>query len=390
MFLAAGPASERSRSAEDVIRMLSTTIVPDEILLRLMSVRPVDYTNAETRAEMERLSGCFEPTTELLRRTIDAVFWASLSDEEGKPALARVLFSDIRSPYCRFQPLEVSTTALCKLSPLLDLYSNALLIRRDAYIIGVGQWQNGDIRVIARRPGRLAVLDGSMVLGVFDKGDWVILGGSSINISAILQRALPDGEPRDRLLKATLIVRFAMTARRAGRGATFVLLPEAEQNGIGDTSYSIEEFTALPEALEAWRQASRNTPSMAVQDRNRKLVASAMAIAAAGAGIDGATIIDKTNLRLLGFGAKINARDSDFDIRLIELPTNDVRVINKEKTGGMRHQSAARLVNQNHDATVITVSQDGPVSLFVWDQDEARVIMFKHLDRYLEGEAELD
>jgi hypothetical protein len=370
--------------------MPSATIVPDDILLRLISARPVDYTNAETRDEMERLSGCFEPTPELLRRTIDAVFWASLSEEEGKPALARVLFSDIRSPYCRLQPCEVSTTALCKLSPLLDVSSNALLVRRDANIIGAGQWQSGDIGVVARRPGRLAVLDGSMVLGVLDKGNWVIVGGSSINISAILQRALPDGDPRDRLLKATLVVRFAMKARRAGRGATFVLVPDTQPNGIGAASYLVEEFTALPEALEAWRRASRDTPSIAEREQNRGLVSSAMAIAAAGAGIDGATLIDKMNLRLLAFGVKINALDGDFDIRLIELPQNDIQVIKKEKTGGMRHQTAARLVHQNHDATVITVSQDGPVSLFVWDQGEASVMMFKHLDRYLEAEAGFD
>jgi hypothetical protein len=318
------------------------------------------------------------------------VFWASLSDEEGKPALARVLFGDIRNPYCRLQPREVSTSALCKLAPLLDVPSNALLIRRDANIVGVGQWQNGDIGVVAPRPGHLAVVDGSMVLGVFDRGNWVIVGGSSRNISEMLQRALPDGDSRDRFLKATLIVRFAMKARRTGRGAAFVLVPDAQPNGIGNASYVVEEFTAMPHALEAWRRASRATPSIAERDQNRGLVSSAMAIAAAGAGIDGATLLDNTNLRLLAFGAKINALDGDFDIRLIELPGNDIQVIKKEKIGGMRHQTAARLVHQNHDATVITVSQDGPVSLFLWDQGIASVKMFKHLDRYLEAEAGFD
>src|SRR5262249_28373547 len=279
--------------------MTSTTIVPDDVLSNLISARPVDCTDPGIRAEIEHLSGCFEPTKELLGRTIDAVFWASLSEEEGKPALARVLFSNIRSPYCRIQPREVSPTTLCKLSPLLDIPSNALLIRRDANIVGIGELQKGDVGVVAHRPGRLAVLDGSMVLGVFEKGKWVIVGGSSLDISGILQRALPDGDPRDRLLKATLIVRCAMKARRAGRGATFILVPGPQPDGIGDASFTIEEFRALPEALEAWQRASRNTPSIPERDRDRELVSSAMAIAGAGAGIDGATLIDKRSLRLL-------------------------------------------------------------------------------------------
>jgi hypothetical protein len=59
------------------------------------------------------------------------------------------------------------------------------------------------------------------------------------------------------------------------------------------------------------------------------------------------------------------------------------RVIKEEETGGMRHQTAARLVHRNHDAMVITVSQDGPVSLFVWDHKDAIVVVIKYLDRYL-------
>src|SRR5215471_8076446 len=111
------------------------TIVPDQILSKLLSARPTNLSSTEALDAMERLSGCFEPETELLRLTIDAVFWASLSEEERKPALARVLFADIRDPYCKLEPCAVSPAALCKLSPLLDVPSNALLIRRDAKII---------------------------------------------------------------------------------------------------------------------------------------------------------------------------------------------------------------------------------------------------------------
>jgi hypothetical protein len=181
-----------------------------------------------------------------------------------------------------------------------------------------------------------------------------------------------------------------MGARRAGRGATFVIMPVDRQEGIGTVSYPVEAFLALPQALDAWRQASRATPSMTERDQIRGLVDNALAVAAAGAGIDGATLIDDSNLSLLGFGAKINANDDELDVGLIELPNTDVRMVKKKELGGMRHQTAARLVQLNHDVMVITVSQDGPVSLFAWVHDDANVVVIKHLDRYLVADARFE
>jgi hypothetical protein len=350
--------------------------------------------------EIERGTGRFHPPEELLSQTIDAVFWASLSQEEGKSALARVQFADIRDPYCCLEPREVTAEAVRKLSPLLDIPSNALFIRRDAMIVGVGPWQTHDFGIIANRPGRLAVLDGDMVLGVFDKGDWVIVGGSSVNAGQILQGALSGTAFPDRFRKAGLILRLAMQARRAGRGATFVLLPADRQDGIGSISYPVDEFSALSKALEEGRDGGAAPGSSDLQNQmywvhmqreaRRALVRTSTAIAAAGAGIDGATLIDEVNLRLPDFGAKIDAPDDGSDLRLIELPSTNGQLAKRKDIGGMRHQTASRLVQRNHDATVITVSQDGPVSLFAWVMDDARVLMIKHLDRYLEAEAGFD
>jgi hypothetical protein len=366
--------------------MAYITIVSEDDIAGLIAAAPQKYGTPEALEFIERASGLFEPEPDLLRETIDAVFWASLSEEEGKPALARVLFGDIRDPYCRLEPCEVTPDALRKLSPLLDASSNALLVRKDARIVGLAQWINRGVGVVAHRPGRVAVLDGSVVLGVFEKGNWVIVGGSRVNFDAILQRALTGGRFSDRFLKATLIVTLAMEARRAGRGATLVIVPATHQDGIGSVAYRVEDFPALPKALEAWRRARAATRGFVERDQMRDLVGTAIAIVAAGAGIDGATLIDDANLQLLGFGAKINAPDDNFDITLIDVPKSQGEKIDKEKTGGMRHQTAARLVYRNRDAMVITVSQDGPVSFFAWDESTASVIMIKHLDRYLEAE----
>ena len=167
-------------------QMSIETIVTDDIVSRLIGAGPQKAFTPEALEFIERVSGLFQPPPELLRKTIDAVFWASLSEEEGKPAVTRVLFGDIRDPYCRLQPCEITPDVLCKLSPLLDVNSNALLIRRDGKIVGLGQWKNRDVGIVAHRPGRLAVLDGSAVLGVFERGNWVIVGGSRSTFSQIL------------------------------------------------------------------------------------------------------------------------------------------------------------------------------------------------------------
>jgi hypothetical protein len=369
--------------------MPSATITPDDVLSSLLAARPVRLGTAEATDAIEHAFGSFDPAPALLRETIDAVFWASLSAEEGRPALVRVRFADIREPNCLLEPRSISSAALRKLSPLMDVSSNGLYVRKDGHIVGVGPWR-GDVGIVAHRPGHLAVVDGSIVLGVFDEGNWVIVSGSETNLSQILGRSLPREPFRERFLKATLIVRLAMRARRAGRGATFVIIPAERREGIGSISYPVAAFSALPQALDAWRQASQATPPMNQRDQIRGLVGNAIAVVAAGSGIDGATLIDDTNLRLVGFGAKISAPEDEIEVAMIELPNTEVHRIQKKYLGGMRHQTAARLVQLNHEAMVITVSQDGPVSLFAWVQEDAVVSVIKHLDRYLLTDASLD
>lgn len=369
--------------------MSVATIISEDVLSRLLAAGPVRYGAAEAFDAIEQAFGLFDPTSELLQQAIDAVFWASLSTEEGKPALTRLEFAAVRDPQCRLEPRAVSAAALRKLSPLMDEPSNVLYVREDANIVGVGS-SRGGIRIVAHRRGHLAVLDGSIVLGVFDQGNWVVVGGGEANFSQILQRALPNEAFPERFLKATLIVRLAMAARRTGRGGTFVLVPADRRSGIGSVSYPVEEFVALPQALNAWRQARRSTPSGVEREQIRTLVGLAKAVAAAGAGIDGATLIENSELRVLGFGAKISADDDELEVAFVELPNTEVRMIKKKELGGMRHQTAARLVQLNHDATVITVSQDGPLSLFAWVHDDARVVVIKHLDRYLAAEVKFE
>lgn len=358
------------------------TIVSNTTISMLLAKRPTQFGDTKAVRSIKRKFGLFEPSKKLLRDTINAVFWTSMSSEEGKPALCRVQLADPVGPQLRFAPHDMSTAALRKLSPLLDAESNTLYVRKDGAIVGVGPYADG-ISVVAHRPGKLTVADDTIVLGVFDQGEWIPIGGSELNLGQILQRALPGDAFPDRLRKALLILRLAMTARSAGRGATLVLLHAGIRTGIQGASYDVESFPALPETLKASIQAGRATPSESARMQLLQLGNIANAVAGAGAGIDGATLIDDEDLKLLAFGAKIDAPDDNADVHVIELPAPRVHTMKIRELGGMRHQTAARLVQVNHDAMAITVSQDGPISLFAWAKQEATVAVMKHLDRYL-------
>jgi hypothetical protein len=262
-----------------------------------------------------------------------------------------------------------------------------LYVGRDEKIVGVGS-TSGGITVAAHRPGHLAVMDRSVVLGVFSQGNWAIVGGGVTDCSQILQKALPQDSFPERFLVSNIVMRLAMAAREYGRGATFVLLPtDSQWDGIDSISYPVEAFSAWPQAFDAWSQARRTTPWKLDAEQYQGLARTAQAVTAAGAGIDGATLIDNSQLRVLGFGAKINAKEDGSDVALHDLPNRTAQIVSKKALGGMRHQTAARLVAQNHNATAITVSQDGPVSLFVWHDKDSRVMVIKNLDRYLSAEA---
>ena len=110
---------------------------------------------------------------------------------------------------------------------------------------------------------------------------------------------------------------------------------------------------------------------------------------AAGAGMDGATVFSN-DLQLLSLGAKIKAPLSDFEVLLTVLPSDGVELTKREDLGGARHQSAAALVHDNHDAGVVAVSQDGYVTLFTWDEQSQGVRAVKGLERYFEAEWTLE
>ena len=81
---------------------------------------------------------------------------------------------------------------------------------------------------------------------------------------------------------------------------------------------------------------------------------------------DGAVVFD-TNLRLLGFGAKISG--TNLTLPICNVVTGEQA--DEESFGGMRHRSAAELVRSAAGAIAFVISQDGDLSAFYSDDSTA-------------------
>ena len=96
--------------------------------------------------------------------------------------------------------------------------------------------------------------------------------------------------------------------------------------------------------------------------------------------VDGATLVT-FDLDVLAFGAKIRAKDVDHKPERLVISEPFEGSVEREiglfELGGTRHQSAAQFVFDQKDAIAIVASQDGRLSVLVWDRAEGKVAVVR-------------
>jgi hypothetical protein len=118
--------------------MTTASIVDGDVAAEIVlaASRFAVWDDDTARAAFERETGQYVPSSEQLASAIQAVFWASMGQEEGRPALTRVCLANVRDPACSLQyPRKVSPHELCKLSPVTDASENFLLVSRDGEVV---------------------------------------------------------------------------------------------------------------------------------------------------------------------------------------------------------------------------------------------------------------
>ena len=345
----------------------------------------------------------YVPDANDLMMAINYVFWASMEVEEGRQVLPRVLLGDIHDDLCSIEPVPLDVRSLRKLSPFLDDRRNFFQctdIKEALHLVGVGKFNPMNICVHAERPGSLVVSHVGRAIALLDNGTWSMPDLSQEQLAAGLQ-SIFEGEydSSRKNQKAYLLIRIANLARNAKRGAMFISTPPSVYDGIDilNASCRISSFGSgrdalakAPSSLDVLHAFFSKDPEAnerhdELQQEVQELRQYFVRVVASGSGIDGATLLDSTDLRVVAFGVKILTppEKAPVRIRTTRLSDNNLQDVPLKELGGMRHQSAARLVDFNHDASVVTVSQDGNVSLFLWDEDLQAVVALRGLEDYL-------
>ena len=99
--------------------------------------------------------------------------------------------------------------------------------------------------------------------------------------------------------------------------------------------------------------------------------------------VDGVVLMT-TEMDLLGFGAKLRASDAEPIVSILDMlaPKPLQAHVSVSALGGMRHQSAARFVNDCHDALVFVASQDGRLTLIAWVENPPHVAALTNLQHF--------
>ncbi|MBI3207100.1 MAG: hypothetical protein HYZ29_36520 [Myxococcales bacterium] len=326
-----------------------------------------------------------------IRAAIDAVFWAMQTQEEGRRTLPRLRFAEPLGPLCRISPVPLSAESLRKLSPILDCAENWLLVDARGQLCGVAPYPTAGLGIGATSRGEIVVVDWTgKVTALLQAGEWHHVDGSRTNIALLLRRVFEPSSFKQSFSLASLLLDFALWAKHHERGAAFVVAPDADQLELR-CSVGVEDFPALPELEAGYSAQDCDTPSLLATEAHTDRYKAAARVVGAGCGVDGATVLAWPPLQLVGFGAKLPFETVDLEVLAGEVPVGGpaggFRKVRLKELGGMRHQSAAGLVSRHREATVVTVSQDGAISMFAWLPADGCVVALRNIDRYLAAES---
>jgi len=164
-------------------------------------------------------------------------------------------------------------------------------------------------------------------------------------------------------------------AIHARHGAAFVVLPNL------DCHCAKPKYRATCKLFEAFQSTAELVLKLKPEDirslwlLHREHVLRVARMAGRLSATDGAVLFDR-RLAMIGFGAKLHSSEAKIPLFLAGSDTE----IGDQRFSGMRHKSAANLVQAVPGTIVFVVSQDGDLSAF--GSNEKRAEYFPHLDAW--------
>jgi hypothetical protein len=361
------------------------------------------------------------PRLEELRELIEVAFWASLRSNEERPTRVRLAFAPrhlVLDAFALASPVDYDEAQIAKLAHVVPP-NGSLLVSPETdglKIWGLSRISPGGIdgimaEVVAAGIVRVNIHMFRPFAVFMGRSAFIIEGGGRVDLAAYLQRMLRKRLPNDDIdalhqgwhecivlgVLATMIV-------DQGHGGTILVVPNAEGEWLGSLDPFAFKFSVPDNTAQEWirqhlpfNQSYSETiariSSSNLSDEDKMTVTlsltnrpwqprEAVQHIAPLAQCDGAIVMTH-DLRVLGFGAKITAREHAAAIlcRLDPAPgLQELQACPLESFGGTRHQSAARFVSVHRNTVAIVISQDRHMSVVHWSDEHNCVIAVEHAE----------
>jgi hypothetical protein len=336
---------------------------------------------------------CPDPAT--VASIVDAAFWASLRQEEGRSpriSLAFVVPEEAGHAITFAQPIPLAPESLTRLAPAVERPGVHLAVSRRGDELLV--W--GATRTLPELCLVFEVVEPGLLVikyrrgAEFEKfGNIAVLRGDQLGVVDDRTAPPPEGSP---LLQALLglestdcpsdtgavFVQLAVSMRGHGRGGLLLVVPSDttawRDSIVQPVGYAIAPpFSRLAELLRRPKRELRRT---GVWDEVRRLVDVLAGLTA----VDGAAIMTD-HYDLLAFGATIGRREGHGAVEQVvvtePLVGNLPAIVAPTQLGGTRHLAAAQFVHDQRDSLALVASQDGRFTVCAWSRSEAMVHAYR-------------
>ncbi len=332
------------------------------------------------------------PSVSDLEYLLDIAFFASLTQEEGRPVCFSLAYCDptytldSKTPAVRFATeLPLAVEHIRKLSPASNpettdiavfpsgnkltiwglVYARSLPPGTTSKLLGLA--------VATRQVGVLIVRFNHEHVLTFANGQITFADTNAFNSESILRflmRAFQANRPSyAKYFSATTIIDMACVALEGGVGATVLVLPQ------GLTARALEP------AKYGVHESARATLAAALADPGQFELARSVAHLAS---IDGALVVDEFGM-LLGAGTMIRTEETpDFSVVIVnpQSPTEPPKHgALSSFSAGARHRSGLVFCYLNPGAVALVVSHDGVMSLLTRPVEEEKVLAVRPFRR---------
>jgi hypothetical protein len=350
-----------------------------------------------------RVPALLVPSTAQLVALVDAIFFASLHEEEARRVDFGVAWQpdpqDCAAVVALANPVRLTPKNLAKLAPATWGEATAIALRPDGSEIVA--WAILERTAAAHQPLTIRALEAGVLRvdyagvprALYARGEIVLLGGER-DIQAPARRLTQtfaawsaNAESRGGIdLRATVIARIAMQVLAHRHGGMILVMPAevAEPHGVR-VHYAVTDGAdvlvkryaqvvrdvATEEQLARLKGSRPRAPDgrVSVRDEDQIAFAETIELVARLTAVDNALLID-TDLRVRGFGVQvIEGEAPQTSFRHLHPYTGDAHVDDLATFTGTRHPAGViYCIRQPREAAAIIVSQDGRLSLALKDR----------------------